>query len=318
MKESFLKILQRYLRAKLSFLYEKYEVKTSKIESLIREIQLFLDYIPKVNKNFKVSTHKIFSNRILNLVKEGSFLNFLQKSFIQQMFFIHNRFYLLNYLLELKKADKWFFWKKIIKETNIGNPVRFFFYPMSSGNKIFQAYHLKQYEDFSNINLKEFNLVVEFGGGYGNMACMFQKINPTIKYIIFDTFEVNLLQYYYLRRNRINVIFNENIKKAYSVYLTNSINSLKSKIFFLKKKNNKKLFIANWSLSETPIKLRNSLKFLFSEFDYQLISFQKKFENINNYNYFFNLLKYNQSKKRFSEIQSINQMNNHFYLFSKR
>ena len=43
-----------------------------------------------------------------------------------------------------------------------------------------------------------YDYVFEFGGGYGNMAYSFCKINKNIKYIIFDTYEVNLLQYYYL------------------------------------------------------------------------------------------------------------------------
>ena len=39
------------------------------------------------------------------------------------------------------------------------------------------------------------------------MARIFYKINKNIKYLIFDTKLVNLLQYYYLKQNKINVGF---------------------------------------------------------------------------------------------------------------
>ena len=81
--------------------------------------------------------------------------------------------------------------KKLIKENNVGSPIKYFLYPESSGNKIFQIYHLKKYEDFLKINLKNIDQIIEFGGGYGNMAETFKKINPKLDYTIFDTPEVN-------------------------------------------------------------------------------------------------------------------------------
>ena len=92
---------------------------------------------------------------------------------------------------------KWKFWEKLLLENDIGNPIRYFLYKKSSGNRIRQVYHLKNFCDYSNLNLKKIKYVIEIGGGYGCMASIFYKINPNIKYFIFDTKEVNLLQYYY-------------------------------------------------------------------------------------------------------------------------
>ena len=111
----------------------------------------------------------------------------------------------------------------------------------------------------------------------------FFKINKKIKYICYDTDYVNLLQFYYLKHNNLNVGFNKNNK----FYLTSNLK---------KSRNNNDLFIANWSLSETPINFRNKFFKVLSSSKYFLICFQQNFENIDNLKYF-NLLKKKLSSK---------------------
>tara|TARA_B100001057_G_scaffold488286_1_gene572380 strand:+ start:367 stop:1314 length:948 start_codon:yes stop_codon:yes gene_type:complete len=308
--------LQRYLRAKLSVFFNQQENDNPKIKKIVNEVyQISNDFLIFKKKNRK-KTHKIFSKQVFQLIRNKNFLNFLQFSFIQQMFFIHNRLYLLSYLNELKKSPKWKLWKKLILENTIGNPVRYFLYPKSSGNKIFQTYHLKKYQDFCQIDLRNFKYIVEFGGGYGNMALTFKRINPNAKFIIFDTLEVNLLQYYYLKRHGFNINFN-NFNKFNGINLINNIEILKSKIKKIRKKKNK-LLIANWSISETPLNFRKKMFFLFKDFDYQLISFQNKFENVNNEVFFSNLKIFNKRKNRKTKIIPIKKMKDHNYMFSQK
>ncbi len=164
--------------------------------------------------------------------------------------------------------------------------------------------------------LRNFKYIVEFGGGYGNMALTFKRINPNAKFIIFDTLEVNLLQYYYLKRHGFNVNFN-NFNKFNGINLINNIEILKSKIKKIRKKKNK-LLIANWSISETPLNFRKKMFFLFKDFDYQLISFQNKFENINNEVFFSNLKIFNKRKNRKTKIIPIKKMKDHNYMFSQK
>lgn len=304
---------QRKIRALLSFPFNSSEILNKNDLKLIDELHFKAKKLINTNrKNYK-KTHKIFSNETLRLILNKKLKNFFQYSFIQKMFFVHNRFFLQSYFNEMKITKNWKFWKNLLVENNVGSPIRFFLNPFTSGNKIFQTYHLKKYKDFSKINLNKYDLIVEFGGGYGNMANTFQKINKKCKFIIFDTPEVNLLQFYYLKRNNIDVSLD--YKSKSNVILLDSITQFNKIIREFKSK--KKLFIANWSLSETPLVFRNKFKFIFANFNFQLISFQKHFENINNLSYFNKINILNLKKNRNSKIIPINKLKNNFYLFSK-
>lgn len=275
---------------------------------------LFNKTLDSFSVNNKEKTHVIFSNKILELVKNKLLTNFLRYSFIQKIFFIHNRFFIYKELQELKKDVKnWNLWKKLLVENNVGNPVNYFLYKESSGNRIRQVYHLKKFVDFANLDLKKIKYVLEIGGGYGCMATIFYKINPNIKYVIFDTKEVNLIQYYYLKMNNIPVSINSNPNNKKGVSLISNFKDIK----FLKKltyfKKNKTIVIANWSLSEMPIFFRQKLNFIYKIFKFILISFQDKFENINNFNYFSNVYKNLNKKKYKSNIFPIHTMNSNFF-----
>jgi hypothetical protein len=268
----------------------------------------------------RLKTHEVFSKNIYEIIIKNKTLNFLRNSSIQNIFFIHNRFFILNELLELKRDIKrWSLWKTLLTENSVGDPVRYFLYPKSSGNRIRQVYHLKKYLDFSKNNILKIKNIIEIGGGYGCMAQIFKKINKRCNYVIFDTAEVNLLQYYYLKMNNIPVTINKIQSKK--VCLINKLSLIKK---YNKKMNkrNVNLLIANWSISEMPIDLRNKINKLTYNFPNKLISFQEKFEDINNLNYF---LKYCDTlKKKIVKIEkhyhykkSLLNNNNHFYFFSK-
>ena len=211
------------------------------------------------------------------------------------MFFLHNRFFIYQELKEIKKSKNWKYFKYRIKEDNVGNPIRYFLYLDSSGNRINHGYHLYILEKELNIFLKkDIRSVFEFGGGYGCIARIFSKINKEIKFTCFDTNFVNLLQFYYLKHNNLNVGFS----KKNNFYLTSK----------LKNRTNKyDLFLANWSLSETPINYRKKFFIKIKNIKYIFISFQEKFENLNNLEYFNNI------KKLLSKKFEIKIIKNQFY-----
>ena len=265
---------------------------------------LIKDFIKKNLQNNKINiknlkkTHNIFNKKIFFLLQNNNITNFLREGFIQKMFFLHNRFFVYSELKELKKDKKWTLYKKLINEDSIGNPIRYFLYPKSSGNKINHVYHLSILLCEFNIDPKEIKNVFEFGGGYGCMARIFSKLSPNIKYTCFDTQYVNLLQYYYLKHNNLDVGFSN----TNNFLLTSNLKKIKHFSY-----NSKYLFIANWSLSETPIMFRANFDSLVKNSAIILISFQEKFENINNLKYF------NKLKSKLSKNFNIKIVRNKFY-----
>jgi len=310
--------LFRYFLSALSF-YLKNNISKYKKKNLIFTNIIIKKLKQKQNiKSLRKKTHIIFNKEIVNLIIQKKLINFLRNPFIQKMFFIHNRLFIKNELREIKNDIKGFSqWKKLLQEDNVGDPIRYFLYPKSSGNRIRQVYHLKKFCDFSKIKIKEIKKVLEIGGGYGCMARIFTKLNSKIKYIIFDTFEVNLLQYYYLKLNKLDADIDNNKSK---INLSSSLKDICKD-----DQNPQTLFIANWSLSEMPLKLRSRiLKFTF-KIPHILISFQDNFENINNLKYF-QKIREKLDKKGYKTLvtglqyynNAIFNTNKHYYLFATK
>ncbi len=242
-------------------------------------------------KNSRLKTHQNLSNEILKIIGEANLIKFLRNHLIQKIFFVHNRFFIFFELRELKKDKNWNIWKKLLKENDVGGPIKFFLYPQSSGNRIRQVFIIKKFIQ-NKIEIKLHNLknIIEIGGGYGCMADIFKKIDKNVNYTIYDMHEVNLLQYYYLFMNKYKPTFSNRSSKL------NLISEMADVEIFAKK-NKDYLLIANWSISEFPIELRKQFYALISNSKYSIISFQEKFENIDNKKFFDIFLK--DLKKKF-------------------
>ena len=307
--------LTNFLRKLLTLLscwYPNQKVSEVKDFKLRKELEIKLKKFSITKKNLK-KTHQKFNKQIFDLLRDKNIKDFLRYSFIQKMFFLHNRFFIFKELILIKKSHKWSFYKKILKEDDVGNPIRYFLYFNSSGNRINHVFFLFLIEQQLKIDLKnKIKRVFEFGGGYGCMARIFSKINKKIKYVCFDTYYVNLLQYYYLSHNNLNVGFSRH--RNYFL-----MSQLKKNINF---KND--LFIANWSLSETPINYRKKFNNIIQNSRYIFISFQQKFENIDNLKYFHDLK--NKLKKKYKIIilknkfykgNFFNKQNHYFFIGRK-
>lgn len=280
------------------------EIKSMKIDVLKEELdkkKLFPSF-----KKFKEELRKIiFNNKKLR--------NFLSIDVIHKVMFGLNRILFYKELKILKNDKRWnSHWKKIITEQPVGNPIPYFLYPKSSGNRIHDVYNLFKLTEIkgsNNIN----STVIEFGAGYGNFCNLFFKLNKIENYIIYDLLEVNLIQYYYLKMLGFKVILNPKyMNKEKTIYLFNNINQLNN---FIKNINLKKsIFISNWGLSETPIYLRKKFNKILKNSNQKFFAFQENFGNVNNLNYFNKLLK---NEKISIECQK-RANENHYYFFSSK
>ena len=195
-----MKLIIGLIRTLFEYLSFPYNLRREKLSDhqikIINEIKLMINHKEDENSDNKLKTHIIFSKTVDSLIKEKKLDNFLRQGFIQKMFFVHNRLYNVIFLREILSSKSNFF-IKLLEENSIGNPVPFFLYKKSSGNRIRHLFLLKKIFDYGQIT--DVDAVIEIGGGYGCMAKIFQEINPNVDYTIFDLPEVNLLQYYYLK-----------------------------------------------------------------------------------------------------------------------
>lgn len=133
-------------------------------------------------------------------------------------------------------------------------------------------------------NVELWDNVVEFGGGFGSLAKILKSVYKNIKrYLIYDFEEFGILQQYYLELNDVK-----------GVEHTHEIKRLERKIGQL---NGHNTFLAMWSLSETPMDVRDKVMWLVRGFDTIFISYNSQFDGIDNVTYFKNI------RETFSEYE---------------
>jgi len=140
--------------------------------------------------------------------------------------------------------------KNILRESIVGLPAITNFKYLASENSIHQSFHIASYKKKTNKNILSNKFIVEWGGGYGCLARMAKKINPTCTYIIMDLPELSALQFVYLTsifgKNEVNFFGSESIIEE------GKINLIPSDYFIsLKKEITADAFISNWALTES-------------------------------------------------------------------
>jgi hypothetical protein len=186
-------------------------------------------------------------------------------------------------------------WRTAIKESSVGRPRRYgyhpipyIFYPASSGNLIHQAYSLARFEEQTKVQVENMDYVFEFGGGYGSMCRLFYNLGFHGRYIIFDLPSFVALQRYFLRTLGLPVqSVTEFVKSKTGIDCVSDIQHLIALLAdHIEARNT--MFIATWSISESPISIRDSVLPLTSEFQSFLIAYQDSFGEVNNVDFFAN------------------------------
>lgn len=205
--------------------------------------------------------------------------NFLQWGVVKRTMFHECKQAELDFLKEL---PNWNSLEAVLIEDPVGNPKRFSGMLTSSGNLIHHLYNVSQFLSVYPVSIQKMPQVVEFGGGYGSMARLFYKMGFSGRYVIFDVPEFAALQEYFLSSLDVSVpVFRKPTKDRGVVILTD-IEDFKKQCAL----DQIDLFIATWSISESPVELREIVLKAVENGRYWLIAYQKQFQDIDNVEYF--------------------------------
>lgn len=171
----------------------------------------------------------------------------------------------------LKRFSFWGEWARrfVVSQTKNQYPSRFF--TKADGAVMQQVYHLGQLRHELGTDVKDLDLIVEFGGGFGAMFLAARGLGFKGEYVLFDWAEFLLLQEFYFKWHGVDT---SNIK------FVSTFAELKAVVG-----DKQGLLIGLWSISETGEALRDELFKTFNASDF-LIGYQPQVAEVDNYEYF--------------------------------
>lgn len=184
--------------------------------------------------------------------------------------------YLPHELDFLKNSPIWPLWKKALEETEFCEQNTSWDLPFKSrATVISNAFKLAQLIHNQQINLENIDTIFEFGGGYGSIARLCYRLGFKGTYIIFDLPEFSALQKYFLSASGLSVKiqYTRTKNSKNTVVLLSQITQLKEQL----RNITPDIFIATWSLSESPLSLRKVIISLIKNIKYYLIAYQEQF-----------------------------------------
>lgn len=235
-------LLQNDTSEKKFYIYKK------KAQDLYKELKSYRqaeNYVHTVWKNYVDELEKYFLSDFD--------IGFLRHPLILNTMFVWGvspRVYMeLNFLKNYWTKDKL---SSYLRENSIGKPILGNIEYSTSSNSVHHLYHLSLFECKTKVKLGGIKSVVEWGGGYGNMAKIFRRINRDVTYTIIDLPLFTCIQYIYLScifgEERIKVIKEneQNLKGNFNLIPINQLEQ-NSRVSFL----GCDLFISTWGLSES-------------------------------------------------------------------
>lgn len=253
-----------------------------KIEQLKNIFLTLPDASEMASSEAELSWNKNLNN-LKNKVISGDPRAFLRWDVVRGTMFVGNAEYINVELSYLQAHKEWATrWREAIKESTHGCPPTYYRYMKSSSNLIHHAYHLARFEDETGIRVDQLQNIFEFGGGYGSMCRLVHQLGFGGKYVIFDLPHFLNLQKYYLDGLGLNVKEDNQMEEESGIFCVSEIHDLER----AKVGRSNSLFIATWSLSETPIFVREPLLPYIDLCQSHLIAYQDSFGEVDNVNYF--------------------------------
>ena len=193
----------------------------------------------------------------------------------------------------LRNSAYWNKWENALIEDSFGNPTRCQWHRETSYAAIYHAYTLSQIRPTGNVS--DIKSVFEFGGGYGSMSRLIHRLGFNGTYTIYDLPALSQLQDIYL--SKVGV-------KTENITLTTTLPKLEVD-----------LFIAEWSIAESPIELRNKV-FENINFKECVISFYATYGGYGNIEYFDQFVK---SMPNYEwKLQEIEHLPKNYYLTARK
>jgi hypothetical protein len=214
--------------------------------------------------------------------------DFLNWDMISRTMVVGNADFVRDELDFLKNLPDWKErWENALQESPVGHPTYYDDFPSSSGNLIHQAYHLAQFEKLTGIDIGQASFIFEFGGGYGSLCRLVHRLNFKGRYVIYDLPPFSALQLFFLKMNCISSMTSSAYagKASNEVICVSEFKHLES-ILADDVNMDDAVFIATWSLSETPVSLRQTILSLVKQFRAFLVAYQGCFGNIDNMGFF--------------------------------
>lgn len=172
-------------------------------------------------------------------------------------------------LRTLEASPSWDKWRHVVTKDPFGSPPPYAPLPDIDGNSLHQLYSLSQLPNGADA-VRNMHTVVEFGGGYGSMCKLIYGLGFTGRYTIYDLPEFLALQEYYFSNTGVPL----------------SSIALVQEPGILAQHSNPDLCIALWSLSESPLELRQQVLAALGSPKQYLIAYQEHFSRLDNVAYF--------------------------------
>jgi hypothetical protein len=190
----------------------------------------------------------------------------------------HTRRY-LDYLLQSPRFSLSL--SKALTESPVGQPLLNPQYPLSSPLLMQHGYHLVRLLEATDLDLTSLRLVVDFGAGYGSFFRLLRNMGYQQRYVICDLPVMCALQRFYLRN-----VFPTEPDARPPANLQWAADEIPATLRREAAQHSPSLFIATWSLSETPLSVRHEITPALDAFSYILCAYQRTFGSRNNVEYF--------------------------------
>ena len=179
--------------------------------------------------------------------------------------------------------------QQALTESPVGRPLVNPYYPLSSPLLVQHGYHLVRLLEATDLDIAALRLVVDFGAGYGSFFRLLRNLGYRERYLIWDLPVMCALQRFYLRNVFPTGPGSE--PPANLEWLASGDPATPAVVSRHSAEHQPSLFIATWSLSETPLAVREQIAPVLAGFSHILCAYQRSFGEHDNVQYFQSLEK---------------------------